>query len=58
MSLLEKLIGSMIAAYRKSESKMATCIDFHDGTLRRETNALTDCFDKKINGIRICCAAQ
>ena len=58
MSLIEKLIRSIIGVDKISEPEMVTCIDFHDGTLRKQARELTNCFDKKRYGIRICCASQ
>lgn len=57
MNLIGKIVGRLRGTDKHRELEMVHCVDFHDGTLRQQLRELANCFDHRINGVRVCCAS-
>ena len=53
MKFLRKLFKRKNAA---EYPEMVACIDFHDGSIRKQRAGMIDCVKREDHVIRICCA--
>ena len=58
MKFLKKLFKRKNATTIPENTSTVTCIDFHDGTIRKQRVGMVNCLKQKDQLISICCAGN